>query len=591
MTFDHRKYRPFPAVGLVDRQWPDRRIETAPQWCSVDLRDGNQALIEPMSPARKMILFELLVDIGFTQIEVGFPAASKPDFDFVRRLIDEDRIPDTVRIQVLTQARPEIVRRTFEAVKGARNVIMHLYNPTSVLHRETVFKLGKPAIKRIALNSAEHIRVLAAAVETTDWTFQYSLEGFTDTELEFAADICNGVAAIWQPTPERPMTVTLPATVETATPNVYADQVEWMCRSLKNRDAIVVGTHTHNDRGCAVAAAELAVMAGAQRVEGTLLGNGERCGNMDILVMAMNLYSQGIDPGLDLSAIDRIASVVTACTHIDVHPRHPYCGDLVFTAFSGGHQDAISKCLEAGAGNAGSNRPWAVTYLPIDPQDVGRSYQDVIRINSQSGKGGVTHVLEARLGVRPPRWLQIDFSRIVQANCEDSGGEIGGDAIWTLFRDRYLGSSDRLTLDRFAWIDEAATDESASGFAIVVGQDDEIHRISGDMRDPTALVQRLATRLRLRCDLLDFTIQPLATPQNGQQHGGGTIAYVCLLQGRHRHVGVAIGASPAQALILAALKAMASLTPSGEDAFAGTDPRVAIAPVAHARGLEHGYVD
>jgi 2-isopropylmalate synthase len=333
--FDHRKYKPFPAIDIKDRTWPDQVITAAPTWCSVDLRDGNQALIEPMSVAQKKKLFSLLVEVGFKEIEVGFPAASQPDFDFVRSLIEENRVPDDVTIQVLTQARPELIQRTFESLKGARKAILHVYNSTSIVQRQKVFKTDKAGIIKIAVAGAQEVKRCAELAPETEWTFQYSPESFTGTEVDFAVEVCDAVSAVWNPTPEKPVIYNLPSTVEMATPNIYADQIEWFCRHIKHRDSVIVSLHTHNDRGCAVAAAELAVMAGAQRVEGTLLGNGERTGNMDIVVMAMNMYSQGIDPELDLRDMDKIVSVVRECTQIDVHPRQPYSGDLVVTAFSG----------------------------------------------------------------------------------------------------------------------------------------------------------------------------------------------------------------------------------------------------------------
>ena len=433
--FDHRKYRPFAPINLKDRTWPDKVITAAPTWCSVDLRDGNQALIEPMNVGQKMQMFKLLVQVGFKEIEVGFPAASQPDFDFVRRLIDENLIPADVTVQVLTQARPELIERTFESLVGVRRAILHLYNSTSTVQREQVFELDRAGIRKIATDGAEFVKACAARYPQTEWVFQYSPESFTGTEIDYAVEVCDAVVAVWDPTPARPVILNLPATVEMATPNVYADQIELFGRMIKRRDAVIISLHTHNDRGCAVAAAELAVMGGAQRVEGCLLGNGERTGNMDIVTMAMNLYSQGIDPCLDFSQMDEIIRVVKACTQIDLHPRHPYAGELVFTAFSGSHQDAIRKCLAKRKGD----EPWAVAYLPIDPTDLGRTYQEVIRINSQSGKGGVAWVLENEAGYQLPRWLQIDFSPVVQREAERSETEVEADTIVGLFETHYLG--------------------------------------------------------------------------------------------------------------------------------------------------------
>lgn len=433
-SFDHRKYRPFTPLRMPDRQWPNRVLSAAPRWCSVDLRDGNQALIEPMSVAQKLQLFDLLLRVGFKEIEVGFPAASQTDFDFVRRLIEHDLIPADVTVQVLTQARTALIERSFEALAGARRAIMHVYNSTSTVQREQVFGLDRAGIQAIAVTGAQAVKDCAARYPDTDWVFQYSPESFTGTEMDFAVEVCDAVTAVWQPTAERPAILNLPATVEMSTPNVYADQIEWFCDHVANRDALLISLHTHNDRGCAVAAAELGVLAGADRVEGTLLGNGERTGNMDIVTMAMNLYSQGIAPQLDLSNMDDIIRCVKACTNLPVHPRHPYAGELVFTAFSGSHQDAIKKCLA----QYQPGEPWQVAYLPIDPADLGRSYQAVIRINSQSGKGGIAYVLEREHGLQLPRWLQIDFSSVVQRHAEQSATEIAAQQVWQLFEQHYL---------------------------------------------------------------------------------------------------------------------------------------------------------
>jgi 2-isopropylmalate synthase len=433
-TFDHRKYQAYAPIQLRDRTWPDRVLTSAPRWCSVDLRDGNQALIEPMNVAQKLQLFEQLVKVGFKEIEIGFPAASQPDFDFVRRLIDGKLIPHDVTVQVLTQAREELIARSFDALRGAKRAIMHLYNSTSTVQREQVFELDRAGIKAIAVQGAQWVKSYAARSPHTEWVFEYSPESFTGTELDFAVEVCDAVVEVWQPTAAQPCILNLPSTVEMATPNVYADQIEWFCRKVKQRDAVIISLHTHNDRGCAVAAAELATMAGAQRVEGTLLGNGERTGNMDIVTMGMNLYSQGIDPQLDFSRMDEIIRCVKECTQLPVHPRHPYAGELVFTAFSGSHQDAIKKCLA----KRDESAPWDVAYLPIDPADLGRSYQEVIRINSQSGKGGIAYVLEQNQGYQLPRWLQIDFSAVVQKYAEDSASEVEPHKIVELFEQHYL---------------------------------------------------------------------------------------------------------------------------------------------------------
>lgn len=433
-SFDHRKYRPAPAIPLTNRQWPDRSIEKAPRWASVDLRDGNQALLEPMNVEQKRRLWALLVKLGFKEIEIGFPSASQPDYDFVRWLIEGDHIPADVTVQALVQAREALVVRTFEALKGARRAIVHVYNSTSTVQRERVFGKDREGITEIARNGAKLLQREACRYPETDWVFQYSPESFTSTEMDFAVDICDAVLDVWQPTANKPCIINLPATVEVATPNLFADQVEYFSTHISRREGVVLSLHTHNDRGCAVAAAELAVMAGADRVEGTLLGNGERTGNMDILTMAMNLYSQGVDPELDLSNPDEIIQVATACTGIPVHPRHPWLGELVYTAFSGSHQDAINKCLRLQQ----PDEPWQVAYLPIDPKDLGRDYQAVIRVNSQSGKGGVSFVLERDYGLSLPRWIQVELAQIVQSASEERAGEIESAEIRELFVEHFV---------------------------------------------------------------------------------------------------------------------------------------------------------
>ena len=434
MAFDHRKYIPFKPVEKKDRRWPDQVIEKAPRWCAVDLRDGNQALVKPMTVAQKQRLFDLLVKVGFKEIEIGFPAASQPDFDFCRKLIEEDRIPGDVQIQVLTQARPELIERTYKALEGAKRAIVHVYNSTSTVQREQVFGMDREGVKAVAVNGARTVKAVAEKYPDTEWSFQYSPESFTGTEMDYAAEVIDAVNDIWRPDQGQPVVINLPATVEMATPNVFADQIEWICDRVRYREHFAISVHTHNDRGCAVAAAELAVMAGADRVEGTLMGNGERTGNMDLVTMAMNIYSQGIDPTLDLSGIAEISDVVEACTEISTHARHPYAGELVFTAFSGSHQDAIRKCLA----KRNDGDPWNVAYLPIDPRDLGRRYEEVVRINSQSGKGGVAYVLERDYNISLPRWLQIEFSKVVQREAETNGGEIDSMTIHRLFENRYL---------------------------------------------------------------------------------------------------------------------------------------------------------
>jgi 2-isopropylmalate synthase len=430
------KYSAFKAVDLKDRTWPNNQISKPPIWCSVDLRDGNQSLIEPMGRERKLRFFSMLVELGFKEIEVGFPSASETEFNFVRELIEKNLIPEDVKIQVLTQARDHLIKRTFESVKGAKNVILHLYNSTSTVQREVVFKQDKKGIKKIATDGAMLVKDLADANIETNWQFEYSPESFTGTELEYAVEVCNAVNEVWQPSEDKKTIMNLPATVELSTPNIYADQVEWMCRNLENRENVIVSLHPHNDRGTGIGAAELGLMAGADRIEGTLFGNGERTGNVDIVSLALNQFTQGIEPGLDFSDINKVVREVEYCNQLPVHPRHPYAGDLVFTAFSGSHQDAIKKGFDA---MRESNDPkWRVPYLPIDPEDVGRSYEAVIRINSQSGKGGVAYIIEKDHGLSLPRRLQIDFSKVIQKIADQTGKELEADLIWKTFDESYI---------------------------------------------------------------------------------------------------------------------------------------------------------
>lgn len=429
-----QKYRRFDAIQLPDRQWPNVVLDKAPIWMSTDLRDGNQALIDPMSVDTKMRFFLALVDMGFKEIEVGFPSASETDFNFVRRLIEENRIPDDVTIEVLTQAREDLIARTVESLKGAKRAILHMYNPIAPAFREIVYRTDKAGVKEIAERGTRWVKEMTAKQPETEWIYQYSPETFSSAEIEFAKEVCDAVTAIWQPTPEQKMIINLPATVEMSTPNTYADQVEWMHRHLNNRDSIILSVHPHNDRGTAVAAAELAVMAGADRVEGCLFGNGERTGNVDLITLAMNLYSQGIHPGVDFTQMDQIRQLFEETTQLPVHPRHPYAGELVFTAFSGSHQDAIKKGLAVQK----ADDYWQVPYLPIDPADVNRSYDAVVRVNSQSGKGGVSFLLQQHAGFELPRRLQIEFSKVVQKVSDSSGREINADNIATLFDKEYI---------------------------------------------------------------------------------------------------------------------------------------------------------
>ena len=430
------KYVPFKPVPLPDRKWPNAVITKPPIWCAVDLRDGNQALIEPMDSDRKTRMFKLLCDMGFKEIEIGFPAASETDFEFVRELIEKKMIPDDVTIQVLTQSRPELIERTFEACRGARRVIVHLYNSTSTLQRRVVFGLDTAGIIDIAVTGAKLVKKMADADPATEWVFEYSPESFTGTELEFARDICAAVADVYKPTPQKKMIFNLPATVEMSSANVYADQIEWCHRNFKNRDSIILSLHPHNDRGTGVAAAELGYMAGADRIEGCLFGNGERTGNVDLVTLGLNMYTQGVDPEIDFSNINEIRQTVEYCNQLPVHPRHPYGGDLVFTAFSGSHQDAINKGFKSL--EASNSKVWEVPYLPIDPADLGRSYEAIIRINSQSGKGGIAYILKSDYGIDMPRLLQVEFSKVIQQIADETGKEIQPALIWDTFRKEYL---------------------------------------------------------------------------------------------------------------------------------------------------------
>ena len=542
--FNPAKYRPTATVKKSDRRWPDRVMQQAPAWCSVDLRDGNQALIDPMTPPQKLEMFEMLVAVGFKQIEVGFPAASQTDFDFVRKLIEENRIPDDVTIQVLTQARKTLIERSYQSLQGAKKAIVHVYNSTSTVQRREVFKLSRAEITQIAVDGATWVKQGAAELSGTECQFQYSPESFTGTEMEFAVEVCNAVIDVWQPTPEHKVILNLPATVEVATPNVYADQIEWFCDNINQRDAVVISLHTHNDRGCGVAASELGVLAGADRVEGTLLGNGERTGNMDIVTMGMNLYSQGIDPQLDFSHMDKIINVVEKCTQLKVHPRHPYAGELVFAAFSGSHQDAINKCLAAYR----DGEPWEVAYLPIDPRDLGRNYQEVIRINSQSGKGGVAYVLEQEHAIKIPRWLQVDFSPVVQREAEKTGAEVSAEQIFELFRQTYLQPENQMRLKNYHVDREESTDAMR---ATLVDQGQE-YAISGEGRGVLeAFVSALSKHIGQSFVIVDYSEHTLGTDE-----GSEAIAYVQISINQQRVCGAGISRDILGATLNAVLNAL-----------------------------------
>jgi 2-isopropylmalate synthase len=495
------KYRAFAPINLPNRQWPSNVIAKAPIWCSVDLRDGNQALIEPMGVDRKNRMFDLLVGMGFKEIEVAFPAASQTDYDFVRSIIEGDKVPDGVAIQVLTQCRPELIARTFEAVKGAKKVILHFYNSTSTLQREVVFRTDRAGVREIAVTAAKQVKQLADAAPQTEFVFEYSPESFTGTELDFALDVCEAVKDVLRPTPQKRLILNLPATVEMATPNTYADQFEWFGRHVSDRDSVILSVHPHNDRGTAVAAAELALMAGADRVEGTLFGNGERTGNVDIVTMALNLFTQGVDPELDLHDINAIRDIAEFCTQLPVHQRHPYVGELVYTAFSGSHQDAIKKGFEA---HEMRNDPvFQVPYLPIDPKDVGRDYEAVIRINSQSGKGGIAYILRADHGLDLPRALQVEFSRVAQEVMDREGKELTSPELWTLFQRTYLLSEAPLVLVKQQVMPTSPDNRELS--ALLRRADGSMLTIEGSGNGPIdAFVDALQRALGVNFSFIDY---------------------------------------------------------------------------------------
>ncbi len=537
------RYRTYPSVDLPDRTWPSRALASAPTWCAVDLRDGNQALIDPMDPSRKRRMFDALVRTGFKEIEVGFPSASQPDLDFVRMLVEDDLVPDDVAIQVLVQCRPELIERTYASLKGARDVVVHFYNSTSTLQRRVVFGLDRAGVTKIATDAARLCRNLEDRLPGTRVRYEYSPESFTGTEIDYAVEICAAVMDVIEPTPEWPIIFNLPATVEMSTPNVYADLIEVFHRSIPRRDAVVLSLHPHNDRGCAVAAAELALLAGAERVEGCLFGNGERTGNVDLVTLALNLFSQGVDPRLDLSDIDALRRVAEYCNRLPVHPRHPYAGDLVYTAFSGSHQDAIKKGMAA---LPEGYEVWEVPYLPIDPHHVGRSYEAVIRVNSQSGKGGVAYVMEAEHQMVLPRPLQIEFSQAIQHVTEDTGTEISPAEMWEVFSSEYLAEGEvRLVSHESAWsgeVDKVTAELSVGGRSVTV---------TGEGNGPVAaFVQGVRDGLGIALDVLDYH-------EHAVTAGAGSlaVAYVETTDDRgRRRWGVGIDAS----ILTASLKAVVS---------------------------------
>ena len=548
------RYTPFRPVDLPDRTWPSRSITQAPRWLSTDLRDGNQALIDPMSPARKRKMFDLLVRMGYKEIEVGFPAASQTDFDFVRELVEGDRIPDDVRISVLTQAREDLIERSVESMRGARRATVHLYNATAPIFRRVVFRIDREECKALAVEGTRHVVKYAEQIlGDCDFGYEYSPEIFMDTELDFAADVCAGVMEVWQPGPDREIILNLPCTVERSTPNVYADQIEWMSRNLPHREHVCLSVHTHNDRGTAVADAELAVMAGADRIEGCLFGNGERTGNVCLVTLGLNLFSQGIDPMIDFSDIDEIRRTVEYCNQLPVHPRHPYAGELVYTAFSGSHQDAIKKGFEALEAEAASAQvpfaeyPWAVPYLAIDPHDVGRTYEAVIRVNSQSGKGGVAFVMKAEHQLDLPRRLQIEFSRVIQAHTDSEGGEVTPAQMWDIFSAEYLAPGQLALLDH----QTSSVVESKHALTAEITVDGRPQPVEGVGNGPiSAFCDALAT-IGISARVLDYTEHALTEGTDAQ-----AASYVECESGGAVFWGVGIDTNTATASMRAILSAV-----------------------------------
>ncbi len=541
-TMPFHRYVPVAAVDLPDRMWPAQQITRAPQWCSVDLRDGNQALIEPMGAQRKMRMFDLLVKMGYKEIEVGFPSASQTDYDFVRDLIENGRIPHDVTIQVLVQSRDELIDRTFEAIRGARRAIVHLYNSTSTLQRRVVFGLDEEGIIAMAERGARRIRAQADALTGTEVVMEYSPESFTGTELPFAKRICEAVMDIWKPTPQNKIILNLPGTVEMTTPNVYADQIEWFSRNVKDRDCVLISLHPHNDRGTAIAAAELGLMAGGDRVEGCLFGNGERTGNVCLVTLAGNLFTQGVDPQIDISDIPQIVRTVEYCNQISVHPRHPYGGDLVFTAFSGSHQDAIKKGFDALA--ASGQATWEVPYLPVDPKDLGRSYEAIIRINSQSGKGGIAYIMRTDYGFDLPRNVQIEFSKIVQARTDETGAEFTAAELWDAFSAEYLSPA-----GPFGFLESQATDTSeGTTIAARLADGDAVRTLAGRGNGPIdAFVAGLRDGLGVSIAVRDYHEHATTTGANA-----AAVAYVELEVAGHPVVGIASDAN----IVTASLRAI-----------------------------------
>ena len=558
-AFNHKKYQPFAfAPKMTQRTWPDKTITKAPIWTSVDLRDGNQALIEPMSIEQKMRFFDLLVQVGFKEIEIGFPSAAQVEYDFTRKLIEGGHVPDDVTLQVLVQAREHLIRRTFESLKGAKRAIVHVYNSTSKVQREKVYQKDYDDIIAIAVEGATLLRELAKEYPETEWIFEYSPESFSQTEVDFSVKICDEVCKVWRPDLGQKVIFNLPSTVESSTPNIYADQIEYFCQNLPMREHVIVSLHTHNDRGCAVAASELGLMAGADRIEGTLFGNGERTGNMDIKVMAMNMYSQGVDPQLDFSNMSEIAQVVSECNQLPIHPRHPYVGELVFTAFSGSHQDAIKKSLDYNEQNAETTQGlWDVAYLPIDPAHIGRGYQDVVRINSQSGKGGVAYILQRDFGFHLPRWTQIDFSRVIQQEAESRQTELTSDDVISVFENTYLNQS-TLALQDY----EIKNTAGAVSFTGSVRMGDDIIDVVGNGNGPlSAFINAISAKLNKNIHVINYAEHALTvenqSPLTQNNSDANAVAYLQLNIEGEIYSGIGTCSSTVSAMLKAALSALA----------------------------------
>lgn len=558
-AFNHKKYQPFAfAPKMTQRTWPDKTITKAPIWTSVDLRDGNQALIEPMSIEQKMRFFDLLVQVGFKEIEIGFPSAAQVEYDFTRKLIEGGHVPDDVTLQVLVQAREHLIRRTFESLKGAKRAIVHVYNSTSKVQREKVYQKDYDDIIAIAVEGATLLRELAKEYPETEWIFEYSPESFSQTEVDFSVKICDEVCKVWRPDLGQKVIFNLPSTVESSTPNIYADQIEYFCQNLPMREHVIVSLHTHNDRGCAVAASELGLMAGADRIEGTLFGNGERTGNMDIMVMAMNMYSQGVDPQLDFSNMSEIAQVVSECNQLPIHPRHPYVGELVFTAFSGSHQDAIKKSLDYNEQNAETTQGlWDVAYLPIDPADIGRGYQDVVRINSQSGKGGVAYILQRDFGFHLPRWTQIDFSRVIQQEAESRQTELTSDDVISVFENTYLNQSTLVLQDY-----EIKNTAGSVSFTGSVRMGDDIIEVVGNGNGPlSAFINAISAKLNKNIHVINYAEHALTvesqSPLTQNNSDANAVAYLQLNIEGEIYSGIGTCSSTVSAMLKAALSALA----------------------------------